>query len=571
MKVNMTPNPLDVVTIHASQGDTEARQWEFELHNNGELIDTSDVKEQLVFKAYKGGTEQLLPENTSTPTTSPFKGDIKYPQGLLADQEFTYRQSPTQSDGNAKIQAIYGNTLKWNQLAQLGAGSTNMCTKTYDSSTGITTITPTGYTSNGVGLYNVVRSSELKTSHRYIVSAEINPTADLLFSIGFGSTSFIKQLSANIFQNISAILTWREASLNLYGRVAESGWTSGTYQIKNVQCFDLTDMFGTEKAEEIYAMERAQSGSGIAYFHSLYPLSFYQYDSGSLLPFRGEGLKTVGKNLLEFDDNWESTTRVGVTATNNHDGTITLNGTATSANILILNFANASLSSTTQNDNKKHLQNGTYKVFGLSSGTNLQICESNVSDNSGTEATRLNNGGVITITNEYKYNWIRLYLFNGSSFDNTVISPMIMFEDVTDETFEPYTSHTTNLPVSTYFPTGMKSKGDVYDELTEAKAITRVGSRAYQSGDESDTSVITDGTTTYYALATPTETSFTTASLVTENAEIPLSNNDGVLIGKCTEELSAEPGFHDAKIRLADADGECYSNKIQLHVERSQQ
>ena len=86
IKVNMSPNPLDVQTIHASQNDGEARQWEFELHNNGELIDTSDVKEQLVFKAYKGGTEQLLPENGSTPTTSPFLGDIRYPQGLLADQ-----------------------------------------------------------------------------------------------------------------------------------------------------------------------------------------------------------------------------------------------------------------------------------------------------------------------------------------------------------------------------------------------------------------------------------------------------------------------------------------------------
>lgn len=66
--------------------------------------------------------------------------------------------------------------------------------------------------------------------------------------------------------------------------------------------------------------------------------------------------------------------------------------------------------------------------------------------------------------------------------------------------------HTTTLPISTYFPTGMKSAGTVYDELTETKAITRVGSRAYQSGDESDTSVITDGTNTFYPLETPTET-----------------------------------------------------------------
>ena len=59
-----------------------------------------------------------------------------------------------------------------------------------------------------------------------------------------------------------------------------------------------------------------------------------------------------------------------------------------------------------------------------------------------------------------------------------------------------------------------------------------------------------------------------TTSLVTENAEIPLSNNDGVLIGKCTQQLSAEPGFHDAKIKLSDGDGDVYSNKLQLHVER---
>lgn len=111
IKVNMSPNPLDVQTIHASQNDGEARQWEFELHNNGELIDTSEITEQLFFKSYKGGTEQLLPENTSTPTTSPFKGDIRYPQGLLNDQEFTYRQSPTESDGLAKITDIKGNTL----------------------------------------------------------------------------------------------------------------------------------------------------------------------------------------------------------------------------------------------------------------------------------------------------------------------------------------------------------------------------------------------------------------------------------------------------------------------------
>lgn len=62
---------------------------------------------------------------------------------------------------------------------------------------------------------------------------------------------------------------------------------------------------------------------------------------------------------------------------------------------------------------------------------------------------------------------------------------------------------TREIPVSSYFPDGMRSAGSVYDELTSDKAITRVGSRDYQSGDESDTSIITDGTTTQYVLSEP--------------------------------------------------------------------
>lgn len=53
------------------------------------------------------------------------------------------------------------------------------------------------------------------------------------------------------------------------------------------------------------------------------------------------------------------------------------------------------------------------------------------------------------------------------------------------------------------FPDGMKSAGSVYDEWSGSTATKRIGSRAYQSGDENDSSVVTDGTTTYYPLSTP--------------------------------------------------------------------
>ena len=52
---------------------------------------------------YKDGTEQLLPVNTSEPTTSPILADIRYPTGVWRNKQyFTYRKSPTEATGKAR-------------------------------------------------------------------------------------------------------------------------------------------------------------------------------------------------------------------------------------------------------------------------------------------------------------------------------------------------------------------------------------------------------------------------------------------------------------------------------------
>ena len=52
----------------------------------------------------------------------------------------------------------------------------------------------------------------------------------------------------------------------------------------------------------------------------------------------------------------------------------------------------------------------------------------------------------------------------------------------------------------------LRAAGTIRDELTADELVTRVGERAYQSGDESDATLSTDGITTYYPLTTPTTT-----------------------------------------------------------------
>ena len=86
-----------------------------------------------------------------------------------------------------------------------------------------------------------------------------------------------------------------------------------------------------------------------------------------------------------------------------------------------------------------------------------------------------------------------------------------------------------------YFPTGMKSVGDVYDELTAKKAVQRIGTRAYAAGDESDATVLTDGATTCYVLPEAVETEadltltykaddFGTEGLLPENGPAPTTS-----------------------------------------------
>ena len=601
IKVNMSPNPLDVQTIHASQNDGEARQWEFELHNNGELIDTSDVKEQLVFKAYKGVTEQLLPENGSTPTTSPFKGDIRYPQGLLADQEFTYRQSPTESDGLAFVERIKGNTLNWNQLvptANKDFTSTDTDTR---SLLLICRQSASPYT-------ELLNKNNVSVG---ILTAILQPAFT-------GSIQIIhsgRQRNFNILtSNIVSVVSGHKYLLSMNVVGADTSVVGGV-STKDLMIFDLTQM-GLDSLT-------------VEQFISLFPLSYYAYNQGSLLSFNGNGIKTVGKNLMPFPYQDTRTTVTNVSITVNDDGSIKLNGTV-SGGTFFFNLGNDSM-------NTINLFPNTY-TMSTSLGKARLVAVKNGSYFATTDTGT--GRATFTITEQYKM-YFYITAPSGTVFNNETIYPQLEFGS-SQTSYEPYTESVLNLPISQYFPAGMKRVGNAYDELTPTKATPRIGSITLNGSEawakstsypgnyyvlgllsdvkypnlnaisnslilvynttqlrESDLCFMFDGSinsqnvnikntsmttvdqfkawlqanpvTIYYELKTPTETSFTTASLVTENAEIPLSNNDGVLIGKCTEQLSENPGFIDAKIKLSDADGECYSNKIQLHVERSPQ
>lgn len=111
-------------------------------------------------------------------------------------------------------------------------------------------------------------------------------------------------------------------------------------------------------------------------------------------------------------------------------------------------------------------------------------------------------------------------------------------------TYKPYKPFERDLSwVAKYFPNGMRSAGSAHDEIRfnsttqRWESVQRVGIRAYQSGDESNTGVTTDGTYTNYALAT------TIVTPITENVNFDYDVSD-----YGTEELIVAEGVESAPL-----------------------
>jgi hypothetical protein len=104
----------------------------------------------------------------------------------------------------------------------------------------------------------------------------------------------------------------------------------------------------------------------------------------------------------------------------------------------------------------------------------------------------------------------RIVIISGTQCNNLTFKPILNY-GTSAATYAPYigTISTYSIPASIQALEGYGwSAGTAYNYVDfERKVfVQNVGSRAYASGDESDNTVITDGTTTYYPLTTAVET-----------------------------------------------------------------
>ena len=175
-------------------------------------------------------------------------------------------------------------------------------------------------------------------------------------------------------------------------------------------------------------------------------------------------VKVCGKNLLKAT--LESTTKKGITCTNNGDGTYTLNGTANGGNDSTVSF------------NVGHMtaKSGKYIVVGCPNGGsnekyNLRIGKDNIPWGTYVNSD-LGNGCLINVTDNTSIT-LNLMIKDGYTCNNVIFKPMIvdasLYPGTTYDDYEPYHEQTVTLPY------------DLYDVKVASGGNVTIGGQQYVS------------------------------------------------------------------------------------------
>ena len=386
--------------------------------------------------------DHVHPSDTSRASKEELDALIKTSQSLI-DQSFTYRESPAIQDGLARIDKIKGNTLGWNQLCEV--------VNPTSTSSGVT------MTNNGDGSLTLNGTATGQVDFRFDQPVSMNnlknyPSAKYLFVcnnlpdgvqfIIMSYPDYVRMATFTSSPTLSLVTVTGRDNCFMMLRLP-SGIVLNNVKLVP-QLFNLTKIFGKGKEPTRYED-----------FVSLFPLKQYDYNSGGLLSFNGTGLKTTGVNLLNFSRS--SVTTSGLTFTNDN-GIVTINGTATSNAFFRMNVA---------------IPQNSYNISAFNDAIHNNVHLAGQSQDGSYPFDMTMNSVSRSIQVNADINNFIIWVNSGATLNNFVVKPMVSFESVTS--YESYQEHITSIPIFTYFPSGMKSAGNAYDELTDSKAIARIG------------------------------------------------------------------------------------------------
>ena len=225
--------------------------------------------------------------------------------GVEESTPYLFRTTGGNADvgDRVKFSEITGGTVAWNQLVQNG-----------DFANG-TAGWSTRYGSVSVSNNEATIVQDASSQALSLVADIPNLTGHkLLVSFDAKSADIPNIRLRKPFQSASRPLTSSYTSFSFVGVYTESDFVvqglkiaasaDGSFTIRNIVLFDLTQMFGSTIADYLYTLESGTAGAGVAWFKSLFPKDYYAYDAGSLQSVQTSAHKTIGFN--QWDEEWEA-------------------------------------------------------------------------------------------------------------------------------------------------------------------------------------------------------------------------------------------------------------------------
>ena len=380
---------------------------------------------------------------------------------LSQDTEFSSRPSADTTDidtGTATLQVIKGNSVVWNQLvANPNFSSTagwSVSGATFSVANNICTFTSSQ--TNGF-----IRSNDLYTAttnqrtNVLYLSAWVkltSPTTDVSLRIANGGQSPTTSATTE-WQHISYITT-HSTTYSPYVRIQDnrtSGWDA--IQIRNIIVINLTQMFGFGNEPQ-----------SVAEFEKLYnPITSGQ-DVGSMLSLSATDIKTTGFNV--WDEQWENASLSYVTG----------EAVPSTAHVCSKNFIPVFPNTTYYRKNPYTDAEGQLNRVAFYDANKKYLGNIGWMSFSG-------NGLFTTPAGAY---YMRFYV--SATFYNNNICINISHSGTKNGIYEPYAESRLPLGISSIrgklngtgtsvvvFPDGLRSAGQVFDEIRGNRVIKRIG------------------------------------------------------------------------------------------------
>lgn len=368
------------------------------------------------------------------------------------------------ADKGAKLMAVKGNTVKWNQLAKNG-NFVNSDGWLFDGAGGTIANNEATVTSSGsvAGAYRYDIS--IISGHYYFIScyAKLSQITAirLYFSTNVDNGVTITPSNAN---NYIALVGVVQMSINTNLLQCNATLSSGeTITIKNIIAIDLTLIYG--EGNEPTTPEQFEADYQ-RWFGK--PLTYEEYDAGSLRPVKMTGIKTTGFNA--WDEEWEK----GYYST--------ISGIKVPSDLTLRSKNKIAVLPNSIYHIKQPLSSTEYVIICFYyNNTFLSALREKIS--SFTTPSNCNN---VTISVEH-------YIDRHSSTYQNDICVNLSHSGARDGEYESYWSSMLNVPVTTLngklngegssvvvFPDGLKKAGNIFDEIVrrgdKTYAIKRVGS-----------------------------------------------------------------------------------------------